>query len=51
VAQVDQRIAEAAKLGFKSFVLPETNMKKAAHRQGIELRGIGTIGAGIDAVL
>jgi DNA repair protein RadA/Sms len=51
VAQVDQRIAEAAKLGFKSFVLPETNMKKGARRQGIELRGVGTIGAGIDAVL
>ena len=44
-------LAEAAKLGFKSFVLPETNMKKGARRQGIELRGVGTIGAGIDGVL
>jgi DNA repair protein RadA/Sms len=51
VAQVDQRIAEAAKLGFKSFVLPGSNMKKAARRDGIELKGVSNVGAGIDAMI
>jgi DNA repair protein RadA/Sms len=51
VAQVDQRIAEAAKLGFKTFVLPASNMKKASNRDGIDLRGVGTVAAGIDGVV
>lgn len=51
VAQVDQRIAEAAKLGFKSFVLPGSNMKKAVRREGIELKGVSNVGAGIDAMI
>ncbi len=51
VAQVDQRIAEAAKLGFKSFVLPGSNMKKAVRREGIDLKGVATVAAGIDAMI
>lgn len=51
VAQVDQRIAEAAKLGFKSFVLPGSNTRKATRREGIELKGVSTVAAGIDAMV
>lgn len=51
VAQVEQRISESAKLGFKSFVLPASNMKKVSRREGIELKGVATVGAGIDAVI
>ena len=51
VAQIDQRIAEAAKLGFKTFVLPSSNLKKASLRDGMDLRGVGTVGAGIDGIV
>jgi DNA repair protein RadA/Sms len=51
IAQVDQRIAEAAKLGFKTFVLPETNLRKATKRAGVDLRGVSTIMEGINAIL
>ncbi|MEP7219425.1 MAG: DNA repair protein RadA [Bacteroidota bacterium] len=50
-AQVEQRIAEAAKLGFKTFVLPASNMSKIGRRGGIELRGVAAVAAGIDAIL
>ncbi len=51
VAQVDQRVSEAAKLGFKTFVLPSPNLKKLSPRDGIELCGVGVIAAAIDAVI
>lgn len=51
VAQVDQRISEAAKLGFKTFVLPATNMKKLSRRDGIDLRGVASVAAGIDGII
>lgn len=51
VVQADQRVAEAAKLGFRTFVLPSNNMKKTLPRDGIELRGVGTVAVAIDAVI
>jgi DNA repair protein RadA/Sms len=51
IAQLDQRIAEAAKLGFKAIVVPTSNMKKAPRAPGLELRGVGTIQEGIGAVI
>jgi DNA repair protein RadA/Sms len=51
VAQIDQRIAEAAKLGFAAIALPTANVKKVVRRHDIELREVGTIQQGISAVL
>jgi DNA repair protein RadA/Sms len=51
IAQIDQRIAESAKLGFTRFVLPESNLKRATRRDGAELVGVATIMEGINAVL
>jgi DNA repair protein RadA/Sms len=51
IAQIEQRIAEAAKLGFRSIVLPTSNLKKAPKSPGIELRGVATIQEGIAAIL
>jgi DNA repair protein RadA/Sms len=51
VAQAEQRVAEAAKLGFKTFVLPSSNMKKLPARAGIDLRGVANVAAGVDAVI
>jgi DNA repair protein RadA/Sms len=51
VAQVEQRVAEAAKLGFKTFVLPASNVKKVSARSGIDMRGVANVAAAIDAVI
>ncbi len=51
VAQVEQRVAEAAKLGFRSFVLPASNKRKLSAREGIDLKGVDNVAAAIDAVV
>jgi DNA repair protein RadA/Sms len=51
IAQIEQRIAEAAKLGFRSIVMPTSNLKKAPKSPGLELRSVGTIQEGISAIL
>ena len=51
IAQIEQRVSEAAKLGFKAIVLPTSNMKKATRRSDIEMKDVGTIQQGIAAVL
>jgi DNA repair protein RadA/Sms len=51
IAQIEQRISEAAKLGFKTIVLPTSNLKKAPKRSDIDLRDVGTIQQGISALL
>lgn len=51
VVQADQRVAEAAKLGFKTVVLPEANARKTTPRDGVELRPVAAVAFGIDAVI
>lgn len=51
VAQIEQRIAEAAKLGFTAVVLPEANLKRVVGRSGIELRGVGRITDALGAIM
>jgi len=48
VAQIDQRIAEAAKLGFETFVLPASNLRRIMKHGDISLRGVSTVAEGID---
>lgn len=43
VPYIDQRIAEAAKLGFKRILLPAANMKGAISPKGVEVRGVRTL--------
>ncbi len=51
VSQAEQRIAEAAKLGFTTFVLPSANLKRTAPKPGIEVRGVGRITDAVNAIL
>ena len=51
VAHVPQRVGEAAKLGFESIVIPAVNMKKLTPREGVNLKGAGTVLEGVNAVL
>ncbi|MBI9084685.1 MAG: DNA repair protein RadA [Desulfobacterales bacterium] len=43
ISQVDARVAEAEKMGFSSCIVPATNLKRAAARNGIELVGARTL--------
>lgn len=51
IVQAEQRIAEAAKLGFTTFVLPSSNLKSMTRRDGIELAGVETVSAAIDRII
>ncbi|GJM76923.1 hypothetical protein HMSSN036_91390 [Paenibacillus macerans] len=43
VSRAEQRVKEAAKLGFKRVILPEKSMKGWKGPQGIELIGVNTV--------
>lgn len=51
VTRVEQRILEAAKLGFDRVVLPKKNLEGWLPPQGIELVGVETVEEAIDVVL
>ncbi len=43
VTMPEQRVAEAKKLGFKTCIIPEVNMKSVGNVEGIEIIGIKTV--------
>lgn len=43
VSQVEQRLREAEKMGFRRAVLPQTNLKNLAFKSGLELHGVETV--------
>lgn len=43
VAMPEQRVAEAKKLGFKTCIIPEVNVKSVGNVEGIEIIGIKTV--------
>ena len=43
VTMPEQRVVEAKKLGFKTCVMPEVNVKSARNIEGIEIIGIKTV--------
>lgn len=43
VTMPEQRVAEAKKLGFKTCIIPEVNMKSVGNMEGIEIIGIKTV--------
>jgi DNA repair protein RadA/Sms len=51
VAQIEQRVAEAIKLGFATVVIPGSNMKKAPKAPGMDVRGVGTVAEAMNAIL
>ncbi|HVZ38803.1 MAG TPA: DNA repair protein RadA [Candidatus Kapabacteria bacterium] len=51
VAQVEQRIAEAAKLGFQGVITPASNLKRISQRGGLRIQGVSTVQEAIDAVV
>ncbi|MEW5798192.1 MAG: DNA repair protein RadA [Bacteroidota bacterium] len=43
IAHCDKRVQEAAKLGFKTIIIPKTNAKKMKPSNGISIVGVETI--------
>ena len=45
-----QRVAEAAKLGFTTCILPEVNRGQVKHIEGIRLIGVRTVRDAVDFI-
>jgi len=51
INQIDKRIAEAKKLGFKRIVVPKNNLKGAKMNGEVELVGVDTVDEAINSVI
>ena len=51
ISQIEKRISEAGKLGFKRIFLPRNNMKNIRDGGGITLKGVETIEQAIDGLV
>ena len=51
IARLEQRLAEAAKLGFKRFIVPDGNVKQLKElRDDIKVKGVVTVQEAMQAV-
>lgn len=50
VSQAAQRVAEAAKLGFTTCVLPQVNVEQSKAQTGIRLVGVRTVREAVDLI-
>jgi DNA repair protein RadA/Sms len=50
VSQIEQRLAEAAQLGFRRCVLPESNARRL-HEAPLELQPAATVAAAMEALM
>ncbi len=50
VGQVETRVAEARKLGFKRCVVPESNLKRLPAMDGIERIGVRTVAEAVESI-
>ncbi len=51
IGQIEKRVTEASKLGFKRMVIPRMNMKGLKSNGDIELKQVETVEQAIDALL
>ena len=51
VSQIELRLHEAAKMGFRRCLLPDRNLAKLDAVRGIECIGIREVGEALDAAL
>ncbi|MBW2487011.1 MAG: DNA repair protein RadA [Deltaproteobacteria bacterium] len=48
IGQVDTRVAEVKKMGFKRCLVPDGNMKRIRHLDGIKVTGIKTVSEAVE---
>ncbi len=51
IANIEKRIHETSKLGFKQCVIPQDNMKGLTSHQGIDIVGVENISQALDVIL
>ena len=49
IGMIEQRVAEAAKLGFQKIILPEQNLKGIAAKN-IEITGVSTLERALEEI-
>jgi len=50
VGQIDKRVAEAKKMGFKRCLVPDSNLKRIPDIDGIEVAGIKTVPEAVETL-
>ena len=50
VGQIDKRVAEAKKMGFKRCLVPDSNLKRIPDIDGIEISGIKKVSEAVDTL-
>jgi DNA repair protein RadA/Sms len=51
IANIEKRIHETSKLGFKQCVIPQDNMNGLTSHQGIDIVGVENISQALDVIL
>lgn len=51
VSRIEQRVQEAAKLGFERVILPANNLSGLKAPEGIQLIGVSSVGEALKAAL
>jgi len=51
VSQIDARLKEASKIGFKKAILPMTNAARLKETYGMEITGVKNVDEFLEAVL
>jgi DNA repair protein RadA/Sms len=50
VNQMDRRVAECARMGFKFCIIPRANLKQLGQVSGIKVMGVGNVREAMDAI-
>ena len=50
VGQIDKRVAEAKKMGFKRCLVPDSNLKRIPDIDGVEISGIKKVSEAVDTL-
>jgi DNA repair protein RadA/Sms len=50
ISQIDTRVAEVKKMGFKRCLVPEGNMKRIHNLDGIKVSGIKTVSEAVETL-
>jgi DNA repair protein RadA/Sms len=51
IGQIDKRVQEAAKLGFKRIIVPQNNLKGLKSNNGIEVIGVDRVEKAMEALI
>ena len=51
ISQIDRRIAECKRLGFRSIVIPRQNNKRLKAQEGVRVYGVETLAEAISILM